>query len=152
MSHIHSISIIVAKADKAEAERLMLELGRKYAFTVPLSANGRAPATHWGLHTHETPELATMIMGEVAPKIAEEIAREKNATRKARLIADRDKLISPETRSRTSAQVDASRSKMLRSRDRHGEKNGPHFEAFAAAQGLQIIRAGLQQAIPEGSQ
>ena len=144
MSHPHSISIIVGDADRAKAEELLSEFGRLYKFTVPLSATGQAPATHWGLHTHATPEMATMIMGVASPKIEQAIEREKSVNRKAKLMANRDKLISPETRSRTSAQVGAIRRKMLRSRDRNGEKNSAHFEAFAAAQGLQIIRADLQ--------
>ena len=52
MSYSNSIVLIVTASARADAEALGLQLGHSGAeYTVPLSADGQSPATHYGLHS-----------------------------------------------------------------------------------------------------
>lgn len=60
-----SLVLIIPNALKAEANRLMCALGQDVlpgnTFSVPLSASGEAPATHWGCRGVMLPSFSDMM-------------------------------------------------------------------------------------------
>lgn len=65
MSYDNSIVLIVEAAARADAEALGLQLGHSGAeYSVPLSAEGLAPATHFGLHSWGRDDFVAVMAGE----------------------------------------------------------------------------------------
>jgi hypothetical protein len=63
----YSVSLAVPVADRDDGNRLAVALGWDQApgstFGVPLSAHGRAPATHYGCHAWAGPEFIATLSG-----------------------------------------------------------------------------------------
>ena len=67
MSFDHSFVMICPVASKAAVEAFGQALGYSgQEFSVPLSADGAAPPTHYGLHTWALPETVAMFMTDAA--------------------------------------------------------------------------------------
>ena len=68
MAYDQSLVAITPAAFKATAEALGQAMGHTgNEFTVPLSAGGAEPATHYGLHAWATPEAAAVWLGNAYP-------------------------------------------------------------------------------------
>lgn len=76
----HSLVVICPDALKSDvlALGMMLDPPIDGGLSVPLSADGSEPATHWGAHAWATPEFVAIMTGQVVPEIkgvtAEQIA------------------------------------------------------------------------------
>ena len=61
----HAIVLIIADPHKVQAEAFGASLGHSgHEYRVPLSPDGREPATHWGLNTLATDAFARILAGE----------------------------------------------------------------------------------------
>ena len=105
-----SLVLIAPLAVVDQARAMALCLGVKAGITVPLSANGQSPATHYGACTYVGPGWEAILTGQVTPEVDGVTEAEINALR-AQLI------------------VDVS----------DGQCERPHFEAVISAQGLQVV-------------
>lgn len=63
----YSVSLVVPAADRADANRLAVAMGWDTSpgdtFSVPLSADGDVPATHYGCHTWAGPGFVATLSG-----------------------------------------------------------------------------------------
>lgn len=67
----HSLVVICPEISKADvlALGMMLDPPVDGGLSVPLSADGSEPATHWGAHAWATPEFVAIMTGQVVPEI-----------------------------------------------------------------------------------
>lgn len=70
-SYPHSVVVICPDALKSDvlALGMMLDPPIDWGLSVPLSADGSEPATHWGAHAWATPEDVAIMTGQVVPEI-----------------------------------------------------------------------------------
>ena len=67
MSFPHSLVTICPDAAKAALIALGQAVGVSAGMSVPLSADGNEPATHWGSHAWAGPEFIAMMTGQAYP-------------------------------------------------------------------------------------
>ena len=67
----HSLVVVCPDELKAEvlALGMMLNPPIDGGLSVPLSADGTEPATHWGAHAWATPEFVAIMTGQVVPDV-----------------------------------------------------------------------------------
>ena len=69
MSYPHSLVVITTDANKQD----LLDLGAAYGvdggMSVPLSADGTDPATHWGSHSWAGPEFVAIMTKQVTVEV-----------------------------------------------------------------------------------
>lgn len=67
----HNVIVIAPDGDHQTAINMARGLPTSYeaGLSVPLSADGSAPATHWGLCTWAGPEFVAWITGAVSPPV-----------------------------------------------------------------------------------
>ena len=67
MSYPHSLVTICPDAAKAALLALGEAVGVSGGMSVPLSADGNDPPTHWGSHAWAGPEFVAMMTGQAIP-------------------------------------------------------------------------------------
>ena len=67
MSYSHSLVTICPDAAKAALLALGEAVGVSGGMSVPLSADGNEPATHWGSHAWAGPEFVGFMTGQALP-------------------------------------------------------------------------------------
>lgn len=110
MSYSVSLVAITPAAFKPTSEALGQAMGHSgNEFTIPLSATGSEPATHYGLHAWATPEAAQVWLGNAYPETEY-----------------------------TNEQIDAIRSQLIISVE-EGANPGAHFDSVLSSNSLMRI-------------
>lgn len=65
----HSIVVICATADREQLLAVGAAMGVSGGMDVALSANGQAPATHYGARSWATPVFVGIMTGQITPTI-----------------------------------------------------------------------------------
>jgi len=65
----HTMVVVASEQMRDTCIAMAAALGYAAGLSVPLSATGEAPATHYGLHTWAGPEFTAIMTGQVTPEI-----------------------------------------------------------------------------------